>query len=75
MFAANIENISIKVVDQPMYAFTVEKADLKIAKQAKEKIEKISGVKDIKLITKEEGLNELKEKFDNYDELYNSQIY
>lgn len=70
LFAANVKNISAKVVDQPMHAFTIGKADEKMAQNVKLKVEKIQGVSSVELVSKEEGLKELKIKFNDYDELF-----
>jgi len=71
LFAVNVKNISQKVLDQPMHAFTIGKADGKMAQNAKDKIEKITGVSSVTLISKDEGLKELKSKFNNYEDLFN----
>ena len=69
LFAINVDNMSGQVEDQPMNAFTIDSVDKTMAEQVKTKIEKIVGVKKVVLVTKEEGLNELKQEFDNHKDL------
>lgn len=70
LFTINIDNITGKVEDQPMNAFAVDSiTDKKSAETVKGKIEKIDGVKIVKLVSKEEGLNEIKQGLDDHEEL------